>query len=255
MRCLPAAPSTIETADVEADDASRLDGTVATQAHVRLTVSDTGCGMDAATVAHIFEPFFTTKPVGQGTGLGLATVYGVVKQSGGDIAVYSEPGMGTVFKLRFPALAAAARPVARERAGRLVGGSESILVVEDNDAVRSLAAAALERMGYQVMTAESGEAAMEVLDRVRGAIDLVLTDVVMTGMTGPEFCSRMLARYPHIRVVFTSGYSDEAVVRHGVLEPGTLFIQKPFALVELARIVRRGLDEHAPVRPAGRAEH
>jgi signal transduction histidine kinase/ActR/RegA family two-component response regulator len=214
--------------------------------YVMLAVSDTGTGMDRETQARIFEPFFTTKEAGKGTGLGLSTVYGIVKQSGGFVWVYSELGRGTSFKIYLPEVT--------ERAGRDEGstepeeapqGTETVLVVEDDDAVRDLAVRCLMKYGYHVLPAGDGEEALETSSGHEGAIDLLLTDVVMPRMNGKELASRLRARRPQTRVLYMSGYTDEAVIHHGVLEPGTLFLQKPFNPADLARRVREVLSSRA----------
>jgi CheY-like chemotaxis protein len=208
-----------------------------------VAVSDTGLGMDAATRAHIFEPFFTTKGRDQGTGLGLATVHGIVSQSGGHIWLYSEPGQGTTFKIYLPRgdepavpTAAAVHPV------RALTGSETVLVVEDEEAVRALTRMTLEARGYHVLAAASAEQALEVAARHPGPIPLVVTDVVMPGLSGGELAARLVELRPEMRVIFVSGYTDDTIAHHGVLDPGVHFLQKPFTLDALARKVREVLD-------------
>jgi PAS domain S-box-containing protein len=216
-----------------------------------LTVADTGHGMDDATKAHIFEPFFTTKGTGKGTGLGLATVYGIVQQSGGHIAVESEPGRGTAFRVYLPRTDKVAAPVPSQ-AGviPLPRGSEAVLVAEDEPAVRALTCRVLRRAGYSVLEAGSGEEAVRVAERHPGPVHLFVTDVVMPGVGGREAAGRVLARHPEARVLYMSGYTDDAVVRHGVRHDRTHFIQKPFSPAALATKVREVLD--APVEtPAG----
>jgi len=237
---------TIETQNVKLDEeyaASHID--VQPGPHVLLVVSDTGDGMDAQTRARAFEPFFTTKDKGKGTGLGLATVYGIVKQSGGNIWIYSEPGQGTTFKIYLPRIDEPAEtiersaPAARAEAPR---GSETVLVVEDDAAVRSLTARILERGGYEVLTAQDGAEALYLSDAEQGPIQLLLTDVVMPGQSGRQVAASLLEQRPEMKVLFMSGYTDNAIVHHGVLEEGTAFIQKPFTPEELARRVREVLD-------------
>src|SRR6266550_6057633 len=212
--------------------------------YVVLRVTDTGTGMDAATMERAFEPFFTTKPKGKGTGLGLATVYGIVRQSGGHVEVESAPGAGTTFRVYLPRVEApldAARgpsPVAAPAAG-----NETILVAEDERLVRVLAQKVLERAGYRVVVAVGGADALALAERHAGPIHLLLTDVVMPEMNGRELARRLAALRPGLRVLYMSGYADEAVAQHGVLDPGTAFLQKPFTPEGLAKKVRGVLDE------------
>lgn len=235
---------TIETEVVELDstyvDKSHL-FEVKPGPYVRLSVSDTGEGMDADTCNRIFEPFFTTKGASKGTGLGLAMVYGIVKQSRGNVWVYSEPGRGTVFKVYFPCVDAprTERGAAREVEG--VGGDELVLLVEDDAEVRTGAARILRDAGYRVLTAANGEEALEV-SRGR-AIDLLVSDLVMPLMSGRELAERLTADLPTLKIVFTSGYSDHTVVHHEALQPGTRFLGKPFTGAELSRSVREALDD------------
>ncbi|OLC07756.1 MAG: hypothetical protein AUH42_02935 [Gemmatimonadetes bacterium 13_1_40CM_70_11] len=235
---------TIETQNVELDVAYAR-GHVSSQPgdYVMLAVSDTGVGMDAATQARIFEPFFTTKEKGKGTGLGLATVYGIVKQSGGWIWVYSEPGHGTTFKIYLPRVAEAAAPAAPSPAPPAsVRGSETVLVVEDDEMIRHLVQRVLKANGYTVLVAASGRDAERVAGQHQGPIHLLMTDVVMPGMNGREVARRLAAARSGIRVLYLSGYTDDAIVHHGVLEPGIAFLQKPFTLAVLGRKVREVLD-------------
>ena len=234
---------TIETANVEMDLTYVRGHPVAQAGHyVMLAVSDTGSGMDEATKERIFEPFFTTKETGKGTGLGLATVYGIVKQSGGFIWVYSEPGRGTSFKIYFPrvnesvvraAVEAAPAPVPR--------GTETVLVVEDVSAVRGVAREMLERSGYRVLEAANGDQALRVAATHSGPIDLLLTDVVMPGISGRALAQQLAEIRPRTRVLYMSGYTDDAVVNHGMLEPGIHYLQKPFTRDGLARKVHEVL--------------
>jgi len=234
---------TIETANVE------LDATFA-QAHLgsvpgsyaMVAVTDTGVGMDATVRAHLFEPFFTTKEVGKGTGLGLATVYGIVKQSDGYISVYSEVGRGTSFKIYLPRIDTPAPVQASPAKDRPDRGTETILVVEDEPAVLSLSRRALEAQGYVVLAASDAAAAMRVVERHGGTIHLLLTDVVMPGLSGRELADRLATRRPGIRVLYMSGYPGDAVVQHGALPHGSAFLQKPFSPDGLARKVRDVLD-------------
>ena len=238
---------TIETQNVELDEVYAR-GHVSAQpgTYVVLAVSDTGVGMDAATQARIFEPFFTTKEKGKGTGLGLATVYGIVKQSGGWIWVYSEPGHGTTFKVYFPRALEAAAPVAPGPASPVsVRGSETVLVVEDEEVIRKLGRKVLTANGYTVLVAANGRDAEQVAGQHDGAIHLLVTDVVMPGMNGREVAQRLAGTRAGIKVLYLSGYTDDAIVHHGVLEPGVAFLQKPFTPAVLGRKVREVLDRPA----------
>ena len=208
-----------------------------------LAVSDTGIGMDAETQAHIFEPFFTTKEKGKGTGLGLAMVYGTIKQSGGYVWVYSEPGQGTTFKIYLPRVEEVAESVeGMEMRGRPVTGSETILLVEDEGVVRALATSVLQDLGYKVLPSTSPEDALHIGERHTGPIDLLLTDVVLPGMSGRKVADHLTFLRPTMKVLYMSGYTDYAVARHGVLETNTVFLQKPFTPTSLARKVREVLD-------------
>jgi two-component system, cell cycle sensor histidine kinase and response regulator CckA len=245
---------TLETANVEMDETYLRDHPVAKAgAYVMLAVSDTGTGMDRETQRRIFEPFFTTKEAGKGTGLGLATVYGIVRQSGGFIWVYSEPGHGTTFKIYLPRVdEPVATALERTAVGRTPRGRETILLVEDAAAVRAVTRALLERLGYVVLEAPHGEAALHLAAKHHGPIDLLLTDVVMPGLGGRPLAERLLAARPELRVLYASGYTDDAVVRHGVLETGIAYLQKPFTSEALARKVREVLERpRGPHPPSG----
>ena len=231
---------TIETANVDYDPErqQRADGS---RNFVMLAVTDTGTGMDEATKAKIFEPFFTTKQPGKGTGLGLATVYAIVTQAGGSIWVYSELGHGTSFKIYLPQVDAVPTTAAVARVD-LPRGTETVLLVEDAAAVRAVARQVLQRQGYRVLEAADGEDALYLAARHQGTIDLVLTDVVMPRAGGRELAERLLAVRPDTRVLYMSGYTDDSVVRHGILEGGVAYLQKPFSPEGLARKVRDVLD-------------
>ena len=231
---------TIETSNVDYDPErqQRADGS---RNFVMLAVTDTGTGMDEATKAKIFEPFFTTKQPGKGTGLGLATVYAIVTQAEGFIWVYSELGHGTSFKIYLPQVDAVPTTAAVARVD-LPRGTETVLLVEDAAAVRAVARQVLQRQGYRVLEASDGEDALHLAARHQGTIDLVLTDVVMPRAGGRELAERLLAVRPDTRVLYMSGYTDDSVVRHGILEGGVAYLQKPFSPEGLARKVREVLD-------------
>ena len=218
--------------------------------YVMIAVTDTGCGMDRKTQAQIFDPFFTTKEFGRGTGLGLATVYGIVKQSGGYIWVYSELGKGTVFKVYLPLVEREMpKDVHGDPDGAPQRGTETILLAEDSESLREMAREYLESIGYTVIEAASGTEALQRSSEFAGAIHVLLTDVVMPEMNGRELADQIVQKRPGIKVLFTSGYTDDAIVRHGVLEPGIAFIQKPYRPRALARKIREVLD--GPSQPLG----
>jgi len=233
----------IETADAElTEQYAELHQAVIPGRYVMLAVSDTGVGMDAQTKARIFEPFFTTKEKGKGTGLGLSTVYGIVKQSGGYVWVYSEPGHGTTVKVYLPRVDAPAEPQAPPRETATLTGTETILLAEDDEILRPLTKGLLTKLGYTVLDAESAQQALAVAGARQGPIHLLVADVVMPGASGRELARRLAQSRPETRVLYVSGYTDDAIVHHGMLEPGLKFLQKPFTPAALARKVREVLD-------------
>jgi nitrogen-specific signal transduction histidine kinase/ActR/RegA family two-component response regulator len=242
---------TIETANVELDGSFMEDVAILPGEYVMLAVSDDGIGMSEATRQHIFEPFFTTKDQGKGTGLGLATVYGIVKQSGGHIWVYSEPGKGATFKLYLPrAGQAAVREVIPIHFHRAMRGTETLLLVEDDAAVRALTRTILERLGYEVFDAPDPRTAEAVFAERMGRFSLLVTDVIMPGKSGPQLYESLVSRNSHLKVMYVSGYTDAGIVRQGEFEPHLEFLQKPFTADALGRRVRAILDQEIelPVR-------
>jgi two-component system, cell cycle sensor histidine kinase and response regulator CckA len=233
----------METSNVQLDAEQARDLELKAGPYVMLKVSDTGHGMDTATQAHIFEPFFTTKPIGKGTGLGLSTVYGIIKQSGGSIGVHSEIGHGTEFRIHLPAAMDFPRkPQAQNIEEKITGGTETILVVEDELELRELTRIFLESYGYKVLAASSTDQAIRIAEISGEAIDLLLTDVIMPGMSGRQLAEKILARRPKTKIIYMTGYTDDMVVQHKVLEPGTNLLQKPFTKFDLAARVRSTLD-------------
>jgi signal transduction histidine kinase/CheY-like chemotaxis protein len=233
----------IETADVAPDDAVlRSLGVADPGQYVMLSVTDSGAGMSDEVRERIFEPFFTTKELGRGTGLGLATVYGIVKQHGGHIIVDSEPGKGTVFRILLPITAAPGPQQAAEPSGPLPTGAETVLVVEDDELVRGLIDEVLAPLGYRVLITASGDDALKTSDSFPGPVDLLLTDVVMPGMNGRQLAEVMRTRRPGIKVLFMTGYTQDALSTQGILEPGVALIHKPLRPGTLARQIRQVLD-------------
>ena len=235
---------TIETTDVDLDEAyARTHVSVVPGPYVMLAVSDAGMGMDPATMARIFEPFFTTKELGKGTGLGLSTVHGIVKQSSGNVWVYSELGRGSTFKVYLPRVQEPAENTGLAAAApKSVQGTETVLLVEDEEAVRSLVRVALQSNGYNVVEAKDAEHGISLLEEFREPIHMLLTDVVMPQMSGKDLAGRLGSLHPETKVLYMSGYTDTAIVRHGVLEASASFIQKPFAPKALLKKVREVLD-------------
>jgi two-component system, cell cycle sensor histidine kinase and response regulator CckA len=229
---------TIETANRDpADLHSQRQVDVQSGAYVVLAVSDTGVGMTPDVQARIFEPFFTTKPPGRGTGLGLATIFGIVKQHQGNIEVDTAPGRGTAFRLAFPRVQQAIEPVVEAVPHATTGGGETVLLVEDDDGVRMLARLILARAGYRVLEGSHSSEAVRVAASHDGTIDVLVTDIVMPGASGRTLAQGLLARFPNLKVLYMSGYTDDAVLRHGPLEPGMFFLQKPFTPATLSRAV------------------
>jgi len=239
---------TIETGNVRLDEEYvRSHPEVVAGPHVLLAVTDSGTGMTPATQARLFEPFFTTKPQGKGTGLGLSTVYGIVRQSGGSISVYSEVGRGTTFKVYFPRVADPTSPEDTQVPpdDARLRGTEAVLLVEDEDSVRGLARSVLTTYGYCVLEAANGSEALLLSERFTGPIHLLLTDVVLPKLGGREVADRLTATRPAMRVLFMSGYTENAIVHDGTLDPDTAFLQKPFIPERLARKVREVLSRLA----------
>jgi nitrogen-specific signal transduction histidine kinase len=242
---------TIETANVDLDGTyARSHAGVLPGPYVMVAVSDTGIGMNAETLAHMFEPFFTTKEKGKGTGLGLATVYGIVKQSVGYTAVYSEPGHGSTFKVYLPRVEeAVTKAESAKRGPGLAKGLETVLVAEDEEGVRSLVGKVLESYGYKVLEVREPGEALTIVEQYAKPIDLLLTDVVMPHMSGKELATRLTTVHPEVKVLYMSGYTDDAIVRHGILEAGTFFLQKPFRPSALVQKVREVLDNGVGNQP------
>jgi signal transduction histidine kinase/CheY-like chemotaxis protein len=236
---------TIETANVDLDESyARSHAEVKPGRYVMFSVSDTGVGMTPEVKERIFEPFFTTKEVGKGTGLGLSTAYGIVKQSDGNIWVYSEPEKGTTFKIYLTRVEETSEEAGKEAVAQgLPRGDETILVVEDEEKVRKLIVGVLTQQGYKVLEASYGDDALTIHEKHKGRIHLMLVDVIMPGMSGPELAKRLGSLNPKMKVLYMSGYTDSTIVHHGVLEKGVNYVQKPFTMDGLARKVREVLDK------------
>jgi CheY-like chemotaxis protein len=237
---------TIETANIELDENYARSHIGVTPGHyVMLSVSDTGVGIAREVKERIFEPFFTTKEKGKGTGLGLSTVFGIIQQSGGNIWVYSEPGLGTTFKIYLPRIEEDTESLNPSAVStKSLQGSETILLVEDEEMVRKLACTILQKNGYKVLEAPNGEEALCIVQGQNGnPIQLMVTDVVMPGMSGRQLADRVERLRPEMKILYISGYTDNAIVHHGVLEKGVNYIQKPFTIEGLARKVREVLDK------------
>jgi CheY-like chemotaxis protein len=239
---------TVETSNVELDEIhAQIHSHLVPGRFVMLTVTDNGSGMSRETQEHIFEPFFTTKGVGKGTGLGLATVYSIVKQSNGFIDVYSEVCHGTTFKIYFPLVQEAVEATDNRPTQPIDDrGSETILLVEDSEALRELIRILLKDYGYTVIEAANGAEALAIAERNTSPVHLLVTDVIMPVMGGHELSNRLTAACPELRVLYLSGYTDAAIVRHGMLEPGLALLQKPFTKKALVRKVREILDTAEP---------
>jgi two-component system cell cycle sensor histidine kinase/response regulator CckA len=233
----------IETADLLLDAEQARTLGVPAGPYVMLAMTDTGTGMDEETKARVFEPFFTTKAKDKGTGLGLSTTYGIVQQSGGAIVVESAPGKGATFRIFFPRTdrAADTHPVAPKELGSL-RGDETILLVEDDDQVRAIVRSVLRRAGYTVLDARNGSDAMLLCEQQKGPIHLLLTDIVMPLMSGKQLAERMVGMRPETRILYMSGYADNTIIEHGVVEPSAAFLSKPIVPESLLRKLRQVLD-------------
>jgi CheY-like chemotaxis protein len=235
----------LETANIVCDEAYCAEHPGLTPGeYVMLAVSDNGCGMDRETLANVFEPFFTTKEMGKGTGLGLATVYGIVKQNHGFIAIDSAPGEGTTFKMYLPRYGGETAQAAAEGPSEVIkSGSEMILLVEDEPTILKLGKTMLEQLGYTVLAAGAPGEAIRLAREHTGKLHLLMTDVVMPGMNGRDLAKHLLSLYPRLKRLFMSGYTADVIAQHGVLDEGVSFIQKPFSMQALAAKVRETLDK------------
>jgi two-component system, cell cycle sensor histidine kinase and response regulator CckA len=236
---------TIETRSVELNKQSDVaEAKEGPDQFVMLAISDTGCGMPPELKARIFEPFFTTKDVGKGTGLGLAVVHGIVTQSGGNIEVYSEVGIGTTFKIYLPAVQEQVSRPSHQEPEPVSHGSETILLVEDEDTVREFGSLVLQGLGYKVLAAPGSVAAIRLMESRQEKVDLLVTDVVMPEMGGRKLAEALRSQDPGLKVLFMSGYTDDAIIRHGVLDADVAFLQKPYRPDSLAKKVRDVLDQN-----------
>jgi nitrogen-specific signal transduction histidine kinase/CheY-like chemotaxis protein len=235
---------TIETANVDHDKGYvQSHPVVKVGSYAMLAISDNGVGMDETTKAHLFEPFFTTKGKGKGTGLGLSTVYGIVKQSNGFIWVYSEPGKGATFKIYFPRVEGnVSKLIEQTESEERIRGVETVLITEDESSVRNLVARILRERGYTVLEASNGQNALDIAREYTGEIHLAITDIIMPGMNGRDLGSRLETMRPDLKVLYVSGYTDNAIVHHGILDSGVAFLQKPFTVGDLTRKVREMLN-------------
>jgi|HubBroStandDraft_6_1064221.scaffolds.fasta_scaffold27990_2 two-component system cell cycle sensor histidine kinase/response regulator CckA len=236
---------TLETRNESLGDGPKENLYIQSGRYVLLSITDTGFGMDKETQSRIFEPFFTTKEKGKGTGLGLSTVYGIVKQSGGYIFAKSELGCGASFRIYLPQVEDALEPLIPVRHSQAVGGSETVLLVEDESSVRQLVRETLETRGYKVLEAENGETALQAAASHNGPIDILITDVVMPGISGQELSQKLCSLDPALKVLYLSGYTEDSIIHEGTLEAGTAFLQKPFTLQTLSRKVREVLRSHS----------
>jgi PAS domain S-box-containing protein len=239
----------VETKNVDLDQSYGEHGQIEPGRYVQLAVSDTGVGIETEALPHIFEPFFTTKPVGKGTGLGLSTVYGIVQQSNGYILASSERGAGTTFRLYLPRVDQPAESLDVERGSpEFYAGFETVLLVEDEDGVRSLIQLVLQRNGYKVIEAHNAEEALQILDSNNGRIHLLLTDLILPRLSGRELAERINMKRPEIKCLFMSGYTDDSVVKSGILDHQTAFLQKPFSMEALLQKIREVLGQAAAAR-------